>query len=174
MAEVYIITCIDNDKQYVGLTRRGYMNRFTEHFIDAFERESTCVIHKAMRKYGLKKFTIECVYESDDVMMCGIMEQYLINTLKTKAPHGYNSTIGGESALSTKQRTSLNKRRVKQEKWKKCVSNPTDNCRYCGGTFEKVRKWKEFCSITCKNRYHKERREKAMRMLEEQEKEAGN
>ena len=47
--------------------------------------------------------------------------------------------------------------------------NPTGECKYCGKEFEKVRKWKEFCSPKCKNNWHNERRNRAMSMLEKHE-----
>lgn len=50
------------------------------------------------------------------------------------------------------------------------IGKGTEQCKYCDTWFERNRKWQEFCSRTCKNRYHSERRNKAMQLLEEKEK----
>ena len=44
-----------------------------------------------------------------------------------------------------------------------------DSCKNCGNSFKLNRKWQEFCSTTCKNRFHNERRRKALELLEKEE-----
>ena len=168
MAEVYVITCLENGKKYIGLTRYGYMKRFAQHFRAAFEEESSVLLHKAMRKYGLKNFSIECVYESDNVVMCGIMEQYLIETLETLVPYGYNCTKGGETAIPEDYRRLMkeNQERKKEKEFRICKG--------CGKEFEVKRWWQKFCKIRCRNTYHNNETSLKKREYEDQEKEAGN
>jgi hypothetical protein len=52
------------------------------------------VIHRAIRKYGIENFNIECLVVSDK--LGNLWEKHLIKRWCTKAPGGYNLTDGGE------------------------------------------------------------------------------
>lgn len=131
MADVYMITCTENGKKYIGLTRRGYLKRFEQHLRDAFEGESNAVLHKAMRKHGMSSFGIDLVYQSDEVVMCGLVEQYLINSLGTLTPYGYNASKGGETAFV----------------------NEVGSCQFCNEKFDILKESDMFCSEGCRKEY---------------------
>ena len=57
MNEVYLITNRVNGKRYVGITSRGYQERFKEHIHDALNGSKT-ILHNAIRKYGQDNFDI--------------------------------------------------------------------------------------------------------------------
>lgn len=93
MAYIYKITNLKNNKIYVGYTKRDDINiRFKEHWRCRFQDNS--ILHRAMRKYGLKNFKIEPVEKisEDDWIE---KEQYYINYFDCKVPKGYNICDGG-------------------------------------------------------------------------------
>lgn len=95
---VYVVTNTTNDKQYVGMTS-NLARRWSQHLRGAKSKKPRQALHAAMAKYGADKFTV-CVkaeHSGDDSLaVCQAVEQATIATLKTKAPHGYNVTDGGE------------------------------------------------------------------------------
>lgn len=97
MNEVYLITNRVNGKRYVGVTCRGYLERFKEHIHDALSG-STLMLHSAIRKYGKENFDI-ILLETDitDDVICQ-REQYYINLYNTfyASGIGYNMTQGGD------------------------------------------------------------------------------
>lgn len=96
MNEVYLITNRVNGKRYVGITCRGYKERFKEHVLNASEGSST-ILHNAIRKYGPENFDLILLDSNiPDDQICD-KEQYYIklyNTFYTSGI-GYNMTEGG-------------------------------------------------------------------------------
>ncbi len=95
MGCVYIATNTINGKQYVGKTVHTMEFRKRGHE-SGLDRKSNYVFKRALKKYGVEAFTWKVVLESDDEIFLNKMEVYLIKNKRTKSPHGYNMTDGGE------------------------------------------------------------------------------
>jgi group I intron endonuclease len=54
-------------------------------------------ITKAIEKYGPENFTIEEVYNTDNIEDLNIKESYFIKFYNTMSPNGYNLTSGGDN-----------------------------------------------------------------------------
>ena len=89
---IYLITCRDNGKRYVGQTICNIAERFKQHVRSA-KRNSKCIFHNAIRKYGADSFQIELLCKAP---VCALtnMEGYWAEQLETyiwDSPGGYNS-----------------------------------------------------------------------------------
>lgn len=96
MNEVYLITNRINGKRYVGITCRGYQERFKEHVSQA-ANGSRLIFHEAIRKYGSDNFDVICL--ESNILDCDIeaKEKYYISLYNTFYENGigYNMTEGG-------------------------------------------------------------------------------
>ena len=84
---IYQITNIVNSKFYIGKTSKTLQERFQRHCYN--HKNQNTYLYKAMRKYGVDKFIIDILEETD---LPNEREIYWIQTLQ---PH-YNMTIGGD------------------------------------------------------------------------------
>lgn len=80
---------------YVGQTTQGLKRRFRDH-LRFSKKESRAYLSRAIRKYGGDRFTISLIASAKDREELTRLEIFWIKTLKTKYPHGYNLTEGGE------------------------------------------------------------------------------
>lgn len=96
MNEVYLITNRVNGKRYVGITSRGYQERFKEHVSDALNGSKT-ILHNAIRKYGEENFDAMLLEDNIPDDQAGLKEQYYIKLYNTfyTSHIGYNMTEGG-------------------------------------------------------------------------------
>lgn len=93
MAYVYKIVNTINNKIYIGKTEFSLDKRFQEHCRDALkDKYKNRPLYSAMRKYGIKNFTISLIEETDCPEE---REKFWIETLQT-FKYGYNATIGGD------------------------------------------------------------------------------
>ena len=90
MYNIYLITNLDNNKKYVGLTKFSITERFYQHVKRGF------LLTEAIKKYGEDKFFIELIEEVDTAGRAYELEQYYIKEYNTKVPYGYNLTDGGD------------------------------------------------------------------------------
>ena len=110
MTVIYILTNIINNKQYIGKTTRGFDRRLSDHLCGVNTGKGF-ILHKAIRKYGIENFHIECLEVSDG--LANLWEKHLIKRWNSKAPNGYNLTDGGEGiaglkhSVETKKKISL-------------------------------------------------------------------
>ena len=102
---IYVITNLNNNKKYVGLTGRSAEERFEEHINNAL-KGMNMILYKAIRKHGRQNFKVEVletrIDNADDLKE---REKYWIKELKTytfTSGHGYNMTLGGDGALGYK------------------------------------------------------------------------
>ena len=99
---IYIITNNVNGRQYVGQTIQTIEQRFKKHIYNAKEGNTNMYIHKAIRKYGEEKFSInqlemvECELREDLMEQLNVLEKFYIKKYNTLKPNGYNLTQGGE------------------------------------------------------------------------------
>ena len=87
---IYLITNLENKKQYVGITKFSITERFYQHSKRGF------LLTEAIKKYGEDKFFIELIEEVDSAGRAYELEQYYIKEYNTKVPYGYNLTDGGD------------------------------------------------------------------------------
>lgn len=93
LAYIYEIINDVNDKRYIGKTEFDINKRFEEHCHDAFrERNENRPLYRAMRKYGIERFHIQLIEETDNPEE---REMYWIKQ-KDTYHNGYNATLGGE------------------------------------------------------------------------------
>lgn len=99
LGEVYLITCLITGKQYVGITIRGYLNRWKKHL--AQSKTKGTGLHEDIYKYGEDAFKIE-VLESKQYSNRDRLAKWLFNRERFWISHfdtylnGYNLTEGGD------------------------------------------------------------------------------
>lgn len=93
---IYLITCIVNGRQYVGMTGKTPDKRWAAH-IRAAKRGAEFSLSYAIRKHGALSFTIETLFTAFSKDCAIWAERHLIADLSTISPRGYNLTTGGES-----------------------------------------------------------------------------
>lgn len=97
MGYIYKITNLINQKPYVGKTVNTIATRWAKHKDEAFNQNSSWLIHRAMRKYGIENFIIEELEQCPDEFLSE-REQYWIKIINSyfKNGYGYNMTLGGD------------------------------------------------------------------------------
>ncbi len=94
---IYKITCLQNNKLYIGYTKHTIDHRLKTHF--RCSKKSSSINNKfanAILKYGINNFIIETIEECNDRSFALEREIYYINFYGT-VKNGYNSTKGGET-----------------------------------------------------------------------------
>jgi group I intron endonuclease len=90
MYKVYLITNIENKKQYIGITKFSIEERFFQHTKRGF------LLTEAIQKYGEQNFSIELIEEVESPERAYELEIFYIQKYNTKVPNGYNLTDGGD------------------------------------------------------------------------------
>ncbi len=90
MYKIYLITNIENKKQYVGITKFSIEERFSQHTKRGF------LLTDAIQKYGEQNFSIEVIEEVESAERAYELEIFYIQKYNTKVPNGYNLTDGGD------------------------------------------------------------------------------
>lgn len=114
MNEVYLVTNTVNGKQYVGVTSKGYLNRFNQHVREAYGNTHNSLFHQALKKYGKLAFSIQLIEENISDNDIKDKERFYIKKYNTfyLNHHGYNMTEGGDGmsgychTVDTKNRIS--------------------------------------------------------------------
>ena len=89
---IYLITCKETGKEYVGLTKRPAYSRWTGHISDV-SREPNKELYQDMKRYGLECFKFEVLYQAP-LEMLSDLERTIIRERNTKEM-GYNTSAGG-------------------------------------------------------------------------------
>ena len=93
MAYIYKITNTINDKAYIGKTENTIEHRWKEHCKNCNKpRYEKRPLYDAMNKYGIDKFQIELIEETDNPEE---REKYWVEHFDTYR-NGYNATKGGD------------------------------------------------------------------------------
>lgn len=92
---VYLVTNTLNGKGYVGITSKAVARRWTNHKADALSGKQTA-LHRAIGKYGVDAFTVSVLASGLSPEGLVISEIQIIKQLRTRVPHGYNMTQGGD------------------------------------------------------------------------------
>jgi len=98
MYNVYLITFKTSQKQYVGFTSMGVMNRVHKHYLNSVSGIDNH-FYRAMRMYGIKDILVETIYETDNKEEALGKEIYFIDKFDT-FKNGYNSSRGGIGGFS--------------------------------------------------------------------------
>lgn len=85
-------------KSYIGLTVQTLKNRLRAHRGWASSGKNGA-LHSAMRKYGLRSMEVEILANENDFEKLKLLEIRYIKEYRTKVPHGYNLTDGGDGVL---------------------------------------------------------------------------
>jgi group I intron endonuclease len=115
---IYKYTNKINGKPYLGFTT-DFVGRQYRHKYDAENHKDNFIFHYAIRKYGIKSFTIDIIEQSDDIeFLHNYREEYYIREYKSHYMdgYGYNMTYGGEGTLGwkmpEKQRNELSQLKI--------------------------------------------------------------
>lgn len=102
---IYMVTCSETNKVYIGQVTHEYHRRFNRHIRTAFKtkkRIKDCKFYRAIRKYGKDSFSVECLEKKpfqnlvECVKWLDEREKYWISFYDSYK-NGYNSTSGGRS-----------------------------------------------------------------------------
>lgn len=97
---LYVITNSINSKEYVGITITTLDTRLRGHKRAALAKNSQSRLHRAMRKYGLGKFSIELI-RNDAKNFKELANQEVDEIQKRQTlTNGYNITKGGDIGTS--------------------------------------------------------------------------
>lgn len=98
--KLYVATCLDNGKRYVGITRSTIERRWKAH-CQAARKNSQFVLHCAIRKHGECRFTCEQRASFETWQEACEAEVKSIVDLGTHVSvgRGYNMTSGGEGIV---------------------------------------------------------------------------
>ena len=104
MNYIYKIVNKINGKIYIGKTTYTITHRWIQHISAATtnkeQKDYNYLLHKAIRKYGIKNFIIEVIEEIEDENQLSLREIYWINYYNScileENSNGYNMTYGGE------------------------------------------------------------------------------
>lgn len=96
MNDVYLITNRIDGKRYVGVSSRGYIQRFREHVWDSLGGSNT-LLHAAIREFGPDNFDIQLLESNISDELISMKERYYVRAYDTFYIHGkgYNMTEGG-------------------------------------------------------------------------------
>jgi hypothetical protein len=103
MGVLYKLTS-PSGKAYIGITNQTTAKRWWKHKNNAahgrsIRSGSECIaLYDAIRKYGNENFKVETLVIAEFDYLKDL-EQKAIIAFKTKAPHGYNLTDGGDGAI---------------------------------------------------------------------------
>ncbi len=109
---IYKVTCLENNKVYIGKTIRTLNLRKQQHLNDAKHNKYCSLLHRAINMYGIDNFCWEVL---DTVMFSDLLldlEKFYIAKYNCMFPNGYNLTAGGEGtigyihSMETKKRMS--------------------------------------------------------------------
>ena len=104
MGFIYKIINTDNDKVYIGQTRKKLATRWYGHK-KAIEGGKGCpLLARAFNAHGADKFSIELVEECENDKLCE-REVFYIKEFNSLAPHGYNADAGGKTGGTFKGHT---------------------------------------------------------------------
>ncbi len=115
MYQIYVVVNTVNGKMYVGSSERDLKIRLQRHVARA-NQDSTCSLHKAIRKYGKDNFVIRMIeeYSTKEAMLAGEVDWIAyFDTFKSR--HGYNDTLGGDGG-------NTNGGKKFSEEWKANIS----------------------------------------------------
>ena len=99
--EIYMITCIAENKNYIGQTIKTTPKRWKSHIANIkFGKKDCTLLYKAMRTYTNYEldFEVKCLKKDIQHSELDKWEEYFIKEYNTLYPNGYNIRIGNGSS----------------------------------------------------------------------------
>lgn len=109
--KIYLITCIINNKKYVGQTIQKLKTRWNRHINCNWNKKNLYLpLQRAFKKYGIENFTIELLVENiDNQDKLNELEIYYSKIYNSLVPYGYGLKVGERNGFiseETKQKIS--------------------------------------------------------------------
>ena len=95
VGHIYIVRNKVNGKTYVGQTLGPIKLRWRRHCAAAFKGGCT-LLHRAIRKYGAKNFTLRLVCKCTEPLLSSAERRFIVKHGSFSRDSGYNLTAGGE------------------------------------------------------------------------------
>lgn len=112
--EVYLIESSETKKKYVGVTTKGYLNRFNNHIWHSRKTRRSCrALYSAMNKYGQENFSVRLLQTANSFDEMQKLETKYIKEIGTLYPDGYNLTTGGDAGIMCDSTKSMMSSRLK-------------------------------------------------------------
>jgi hypothetical protein len=92
---IYRLSSSECEQKYIGLTKYWPERRFKQHKNSA-RKGSNKLIDKAIRRYGVETFFLEIVQSQVPFSELSEREIHYIKDFNTRAPHGLNTSAGGQ------------------------------------------------------------------------------
>lgn len=138
MFTIYLATCLENNKVYVGQTHAYLSKRRWAHIN---RKDYDDFFHRALRKYGVRSFQWEILNQVETKQGANNLERLWIILLRSRdREFGYNLTAGGDGSFGhlqsedTKRKRSVSLklawsqgRKKGSRGWKRCHSEETRN-----------------------------------------------
>lgn len=121
--QAYLVTHKVSGKSYVGITARGFKRRWPEHLYAARKRQESCLLSRAIAKYGVESFDMQVVCESKSWIDLCAVETALIKQFSTRHPDGYNLSDGGEGPHGCKRSADSVERSAAKHRGCPCHEN---------------------------------------------------
>lgn len=116
MILIYIVTNGLNGKFYIGRTNKQCLEkRLIKHRQDAYRGVNT-YFYRALRKYKVENFHIQEVCRTNSIEEAVFVESFLIASLPSLSPFGYNSTLITNQFVVETAEAKMKKRMAKQGK----------------------------------------------------------
>ena len=91
---IYITTCTQCKKQYIGMTKRRLVDRIKEHSSDIrITKDKVSGTHYNLPGHSIDNFKVQVLEKvvPNNTQMLLSRESYWINRFQTKTPHGLNT-----------------------------------------------------------------------------------
>jgi len=102
---VYVITCLVNQKQYVGKTNDPESRKKGHFHFDLRRKVPRQAIHAAIKKHGVENFVFEVISEHDSEEEAFAEENRLIKQKLSEGTGLYNMNEGGKGGSSPTEET---------------------------------------------------------------------
>ena len=110
--KIYLITCIINNKNYVGQTIQKLKTRWNRHINCNWNKKNLYLpLQRAFKKYGIENFTLELLIENiDNQDKLNELEIYYSKIYNSLVPYGYGLRVGERNGfVSEETRKKLKK-----------------------------------------------------------------
>jgi group I intron endonuclease len=131
---VYQITNVVNGKRYIGQHSGKSLEQYWKHCVSHALSGSIDkpYLYNAVRKYGVENFSIKPLVIVESKWEMDLYETGLIKAFKTRKPHGYNLTDGGDGVLGLKHTAGSNQKNREAHLGKKASEETKRKIRLAG------------------------------------------